>query len=120
MPATVYIFDDDADILLLCSIVLRRRGYHVFTSSHCDDIAVKVKSVGARVVFLDNQIPPEGGRIAGQQLKEDPDTSNIPVIYFTANTEIEQLSREAGAQFFIRKPFDITEMETIIEKAIAI
>jgi two-component system alkaline phosphatase synthesis response regulator PhoP len=48
-----------------------------------------------------------------------PETSHIPVIYFSANTNVQQVSLEAGAPFFIQKPFDLAALEDILKQAIA-
>ena len=119
MSQTIYIFDDDPDILFICDVILKNKGYTVHTSTNCNDIVSRVKEVNADLILLDNKIPPEGGIVAAQQLINDERTKDIPVIYFSANTKVEQLSKEAGARFFIQKPFDINDLESVIEKTLA-
>ena len=116
---TVYIFDDDPDILFICEVVLRNKGYTVHTSSNCNDIVNKVKEAGADIILLDNKIPPEGGIMAARQVLKNVMTRQIPIVYFSANTQVEQLSIEAGAKYFIQKPFEINELEAIIASALA-
>ena len=116
---TVYIFDDDPDILFICEVVLRNKGYTVHSSSNCNDIVNKVKEAGADIILLDNKIPPEGGIMAARQVLKNVMTRQIPIVYFSANTQVEQLSMEAGAKYFIQKPFEINELEAIIASALA-
>lgn len=116
---TVYIFDDDPDILFVCEVVLRNKGYTIHSSGNCNDIVNKIKQTGANIVLLDNKIPPEGGIIAARQLLSDADTRQVPIVYFSANTQVEQLSLEAGTKYFIQKPFDINDLEAIIALALA-
>ena len=116
---TVYIFDDDPDILFICEVVLRNKGYTVHSSSNCNDIVNKVKEAGADIILLDNKIPPEGGIMAARQVLKNVMTRQIPIVYFSANTQVEQLSIEAGAKYFIQKPFEINELEAIIASALA-
>lgn len=116
---TIFIFDDDPDILFICEVVLRGKGYVVHSSSNCHDIVNKVKRSGAGVILLDNKIPPEGGIVAAKELMTNAATRNVPVVYFSANTQVEQLSVEAGTKYFIPKPFDINDLEAIIQKALA-
>jgi CheY-like chemotaxis protein len=111
---TIYLFDDDADILLMCTIVLQRQGYEVHSAPGCDGIVEKVKNTGAGLVIMDNKIPPEGGIKATQMLKNDPATRSIPVIFSSANLEVEKLSREAGADYFLSKPFDLADFENMV------
>jgi DNA-binding response OmpR family regulator len=112
--ATIYLFDDDADILLMCQIVLQRQGYEVYTSTSCESIVEKVLSVNAGLVIMDNKIPPEGGIKATQLLKNDPATLHIPVIFSSANLDVERLSREAGADHYLSKPFELIEFENLV------
>lgn len=116
--SSIYIFDDDQDILLMCGIVLRQQGYQVFTCQDCNDIVDKVTKVNPDLIIMDNKIPPDGGTGATQVLKSNPATRDIPVLFFSANLKVEQLSKEAGAEEYIQKPFDLSEFETVIERLI--
>lgn len=118
MSATIYLFDDDADILLMCQIVLQRQGYEVYISDTCESIIEKVTAVNADLVIMDNKIPPEGGIKAIQLLKKDPATSTIPVIFSSANLDVERLSVEAGADYYLSKPFELTEFENLVASII--
>jgi two-component system cell cycle response regulator DivK len=69
---------------------------------------------------MDNWIPDIGGVKAVQQLKADPELKSIPIIFFSANDRVEDLALEAGAEFFLQKPFEIEELEATVSKAIAI
>jgi two-component system cell cycle response regulator DivK len=51
-------------------------------------------------------------------LKTDTATHDIPVIFFSANSNVTQLAREAQADYFLQKPFDISELEAIVQIAI--
>ncbi len=114
--ASIYLFDDDQDILIMCGIVLKQRGYEVFTSHVCDDIVERISAVSPDLIIMDNKIPPDGGINATKKLKADPKTASIPVLFFSANINVEKLSQEAGADEYIQKPFDIAGFETTIER----
>ena len=118
MTRTIYIFDDDADILMLCSILLQQKGFTVHTATSCNDILGKVTEIRPDAILMDNRIPDKGGIEATRLLKSNIGTRHIPVIFFSANTNVEQLSRQAGADYHIQKPFDIDEMESLILKVI--
>jgi two-component system alkaline phosphatase synthesis response regulator PhoP len=74
-----------------------------------------VKSPG---IIMDNRIPGPGGLEATRSLKMDSDTQDIPVIFFSANSNVTQLAKEANADYFLQKPFDISELEGIVQMAI--
>jgi CheY-like chemotaxis protein len=120
MPGRVLIFDDDADLLEVCSIVLKSKNYIVKGVNKCNDIIHEVKTFSPNVILMDNWIPDVGGVKATQQLKNNPELKSIPVILFSANEQVEDLASEAGADFYLQKPFEIEELERVISKAIAI
>jgi two-component system cell cycle response regulator DivK len=111
------IFDDDADILQLCTLILRSQGFEIYGEINCMDVVGKVKKVNPDVILMDNRIPDLGGVKATQLLKTNAETSRIPVVFFSANQNIELLSQEANAEYFLRKPFDIIALQKIAMQA---
>ena len=69
-----------------------------------------------QVILMDNWIPDTGGVIATQSIKQEADLKDIPVIYFSANNDIQSLARQAGADTYLEKPFDLNELEAVIDK----
>ena len=120
MPGRVMIFDDYTDLLEVCSIVLKTKNYIVIGINKCSDIVHEVKSFSPNVILMDNWIPDVGGVKATQLLKNNPELKSIPVIFFSANDRVKDLALEAGAEFYLQKPFEIEELETAVSKAITI
>jgi CheY-like chemotaxis protein len=120
MSGRVMIFDDDTDLLEVCGIVLKSKNYEVTGLNKCNDILKEVKTFLPDVILMDNWIPDSGGVVATRQIKNDAEFRSIPVIFFSANDHVEQLAQEAGAEFFLQKPFDIEELENAVSKAVAI
>jgi DNA-binding response OmpR family regulator len=110
----IVIFDDDEDILSICSYVLEEQGWEVHTFTDCNNIAEKVSGINPDVILMDNWIPDSGGIIATQSLKKTDELKNIPVIYFSANSDIQLLASHAGAESYLAKPFDLHELEQVI------
>ena len=118
MKKKVLIFDDDENILELCSIILTECGYEVATSETSHDIIEKVSEMHPDAILMDNWIPDIGGIEATQMLKRDERFKNIPVIYFSANNDIKSLAEKAGADAYLAKPFDLDELENLIKTLI--
>jgi two-component system cell cycle response regulator DivK len=118
MIKRVLILDDDIDILQICTIVLKKKGFDVQTLNNSTQVVNQVRSYQPDVILMDNWIPGPGGIEATRLLKQDPATQDIPVIFFSANSNVTQLAREARADYFLQKPFDITELEGIVQTAI--
>lgn len=110
----ILIFDDDIDILSICRLILEDQGWDVHTSQHCNNIIETVDAVRPEVILMDNWIPETGGIVATQSLKRHAEFKHIPVIYFSANNDIQTLAKTAGADNFLEKPFDLNELEATI------
>jgi two-component system cell cycle response regulator DivK len=116
MSKRILIFDDDTDILSICTYILEEQGWEVHTSPHCNNIDTTVRSIKPDVILMDNWIPDTGGVIATQIIKSQADLKDIPVIYFSANNDIQTLAKQAGADTYLEKPFDLNELEQVIDK----
>lgn len=111
---TIIIFDDDNDILSICSYILEESGWNVHTFEDCNDIVNRVSKIRPDVILMDNWIPDTGGITATRTLKEDEDLKDIPVVYFSANSDIESLAKAAGAETYLAKPFDLDDLVSAI------
>lgn len=118
MKNTVIIFDDNTEILQICSIILEAKGFRVVTETSCENVIEKIMSASAHVVMMDNIIPQTGGMEATQVIKKTTTTSHIPVIFSSASQNVATLSQQAGAEYFLEKPFDISQLEDTIRLAL--
>ena len=114
MEKRILICDDDADILSICTYILEEQGWQVHTRTHCNDILEVIGDIKPQVILMDNWIPETGGIKATQAIKSVSEFKHIPVIYFSANNDIKSLAEQAGADTFLAKPFDIDELERVI------
>jgi two-component system cell cycle response regulator DivK len=114
----IVIFDDDEDILSICIYILEEQGWKVYPFTNCNDIVERITSIMPQVILMDNWIPDDGGIIATQTLKKNPDLKDIPVIYFSANSDIQLLADHAGAESYLAKPFDLEELERVISRVL--
>lgn len=110
----IIVFDDDEDILSICNYILEEKGWEVHTFTDCNAITERVSGIMPNVILMDNWIPDAGGIVATQTLKKDEGLKNIPVIYFSANSDIQVLANNAGAETYLAKPFDLDELERVI------
>ncbi|WP_199137181.1 response regulator [Pedobacter sp. ASV12] len=114
MNKKVFIFDDNTDILELCTLILEDAGYEIKTSASSNHIVDQVRAFMPDLIFMDNWLPDIGGIEATQALKNHPDLKHIPVIYFSANNDVKALAQQAGADTYLPKPFDIEALEEIV------
>ena len=107
----ILIFDDDKTILEVITIIFEENGYQVEISETSHDIIEKVSSFKPDVILMDNWIPRIGGVEATKLLKSNEEFKSIPVIYVTANNDIVALAKEAQADDYVAKPFDLEDLE---------
>lgn len=114
----ILLFDDEADIRELCTLILSSRGYAVSTCESSKDVLSAVDEVHPDLIFMDNWIPGVGGIEATRRIKAHPEYRNIPVVLLSANAELSLLARQAGADAYLPKPFDICDLEATIQRAL--
>ena len=112
----VFIFDDNIEILELCTEILEDLGLEVKTSPTTNSVEEQVSSYMPDLIFMDNWLPDISGIEATKLLKANDRLKNIPVIYFSANSNISELANQAGADDFLAKPFDIDKFEETVKK----
>jgi DNA-binding response OmpR family regulator len=110
--ARVLIVEDDLAIQLLMSEALRSRGHEPFAVSDGPSAAPAAREHQPDLVLLDIGLPGLDGFGVLEQLKDDDELRDIPVIMVTAWGEPELMPRalEAGAMDYLRKPFDLEDL----------
>ena len=112
----VFIFDDNEELLELCTLILEDLGCEIKTSMISDKPDVQVMEFWPDIIFMDNWLPNISGVEATKIIKANKKISHIPVIYISANNNVQDLAREAGADDYLAKPFDISALEEMVIK----
>lgn len=116
MEKSVLVFDDDVDILSILTYLLEEKGWIINTRNTCANLLADIEETQPDIIMMDNWIPEAGGQVATQLIKNHPEFKSIPVIYFSANNDIERLAKEAGADTFLAKPFDLDHLEELLNR----
>ena len=108
----ILLVDDIAINLELQKAYLQGSGYDVVLAMDGEEALQKVYEEKPDLVLLDIMMPKKNGYEVCRLLKNDPETRFIPVIMVTALKDIEDKIKgiEAGADDFISKPFNKTEL----------
>jgi DNA-binding response OmpR family regulator len=116
----ILIADDDPDILALVSFRLERAGYQVVQARNGEE-AVKV-ALARRpdLAVIDVMMPRIDGYEATRQLRQQEETSRMPIILLTARVQEEDIARgfDAGADDYVRKPFSPQELGSRVQAAL--
>lgn len=104
--------DDEPVNLKLLEAMLLPRGYEVIQASDGAEALIKIKEHKVDLVLLDVMMPNLNGFDVCRMLREDERYRDIPVVMITAlQSKGDRIqSIEAGAEDFISKPFDQTEV----------
>ncbi|MDS4014432.1 MAG: two-component system response regulator [Candidatus Accumulibacter sp.] len=104
--ATVLVVDDTPDNLALMSALLKET-YKVKVANRGDrGLQIAASAAPPDLILLDVMMPDIDGYEVCRRLKTDPRTADIPVIFLTARTELEDEQRglALGAVDYITKP----------------
>lgn len=115
MPKKIVVIEDDQDILDIVEYILTSNGYEVFPYPKFQPLSI-IEQLEPDVILLDEWLEAMRGSQLCRQLKSNPATQNIPVLIISALTSIESIVEEAGADGYIKKPFDIDSFLTVIEQ----
>ena len=105
----ILVVDDEADILELLSFNLRKEGYTVECVDTGELAVGRARETTPDLVLLDLMLPGIGGLSVCRILKDDPDTSSIPIVMLTAKTEDADIvaGLRMGADDYVTKPFSV-------------
>lgn len=101
----VLICDDDHAILEACSIILKEK-YRVETAENCSNIIDEIKRANPDIILMDILMP-GGGDEAVKTIHQTDGIKHIPIIVFTALSEVEEIGKRIHADAVLEKPFDI-------------
>ena len=104
----VILAEDDPDIQLVARLALKRAGFTVKVVGNGIEALAAVREQPPDVILLDWMMPELDGPETCRQLKADPATSSIPIIFLTAKSQEAEIQRglSLGAAGYVTKPFD--------------
>ena len=109
----VLVVDDDAEIVELIVDVLARDGrFEIKSASTGYDAGILTQQFRPELILLDYMLPDVNGNVVCQTVKRNPELAGTRIIIVSGvvnPSEIDEL-KKAGAEDFIRKPFDISEL----------
>ena len=109
---TVLVIDDDPVILELLRVNFEIEGFDVICAKDGDEGLLRAQNDHPDVVISDIMMPRRDGLQLLADLKEGPDTQDLPVILLSAKAQKAEVQQglELGADDYITKPFDPLEL----------
>jgi two-component system phosphate regulon response regulator PhoB len=117
MRKKITLVEDDADASLIIHKVLSDAGYDVATFSEGTPLVENNFPV-PDMFILDNFMPTIHGIALCKFLKLKADTKSIPILIISANQQLKDKAKDAGAAFFLGKPFHSQELLEFVTAAL--
>jgi CheY-like chemotaxis protein len=114
----ILLADDSVTAQNMGRRILTDAGYEVVTVNNGSAALKKIAEIKPDIIVLDVYMPGYGGLEVCQRVKEAPDTARIPVLLTVGKLEPfkPDEARRVGADAFIIKPFEATELLTALTK----
>lgn len=109
----VLVVDDDEAIVEMFVELLERDGrFEVKTASTGYDAGILTEQFKPDIILLDFKLPDINGTAVCRTIRSNPNYEHIKIIAISGVADPDEVDelRAAGADEFIRKPFDITEV----------
>lgn len=108
MAKKILIVDDEPDILEILRFNLETEGYDVMTSEAPYNLDGELPNL----ILLDVMMTPKSGFEWAKELKADPRTADVPIIFCTAKTAENDMLKGfgLGSDDYICKPFRVSEV----------
>ncbi len=112
MAEKILIVDDDLETLRLIGMMLQKQGYQVVSAKDGTEAIALAFSEHPDMIVLDIMMPDPDGYQVAKHLRADSQTSGIPILMFTAKSQLEHkvAGYEAGADDYLTKPVHPAEL----------
>jgi two-component system alkaline phosphatase synthesis response regulator PhoP len=117
MAKRILIVDDDSEIVSTLGLRFEAIGYEVIGAYDGLEALQKARNEHPDVILLDIMLPKLDGYKVCRMLKFDEKYKHIPIIILTAKVEEhnKKLGKEVGAEAYVTKPFDTSELINTIK-----
>lgn len=117
----ILIAEDQSDLREMIAQTLRLSGYDVVAAEDGERAYQEAKSSQPDLIILDYELPGLNGRQVCKRLKAMDAFSHTPILIISSygNPRHVEASLEAGAEEFIRKPFELAQLIDRVDTLLA-
>jgi CheY-like chemotaxis protein len=115
---TVLVVDDERQIAQVACIRLKNAGYRTITATDGEEAVSMALEAQPDAIVLDVRMPRMDGLTALAQLRLRSQTQDIPVVMLSASLIDKPAAMDAGARFFLTKPFDAPTLIAAVNRAV--
>jgi diguanylate cyclase (GGDEF)-like protein len=120
--ANILIVDDTPENLRILTFMLQRQGYKVRAVQDGELALTAAQAHLPDLIMLDVNMPIMDGYQTCERLKADPHTQDVPVIFISAMSDLEDKLKafKVGGVDYVTKPFQMAEVLARVETHLAI
>ncbi len=117
---TVLVIEDGLTDMEVLSRYLQQAGCSVISATSSEEAQSKIDSNKPDLIFLDVILPGKSGFEICRELKNNPDTSKIPVVFCsTKNSDVDKIwGNMLGAEAYLSKPINQEELVSTLKKLV--
>ena len=118
-PRNILVIEDDETQRLSLKRILEAEGYTVLMAADSAELtALLDDDKDVHLILMDIGLPWINGFELAAMMKEHQDLKNLPLVFLSAQAEPEDFekAREVGASDYIKKPFDIEKLKSVISE----
>ena len=114
----ILIIDDSNTNVVLLEAILETKGFSSQTALSVKEALPLIKNDKPDLILLDLLMPDVSGFDFLDQVKNNSDLNDIPIVVISALTDEENIQKtlDLGAKRFIRKPIDISSLVQTVEE----
>ena len=116
MNKKVLVIEDEPIIAEMICIILETEGLQVISLANVGTARQKLHNNEIGLVLLDLNLKGESGRTMCEYIKAHADLKTIPVILVSANSDLEKIKGECGADDHIAKPFELSNFTRVVRQ----
>ena len=120
MGEKILIVDDELEIRDLLGRFLTEQGYDAILASNGEEAIELAEKENPQAILLDIMMPGIDGLETCKRLKAGEKTRFIPIIIATALWDTCAEAIESGAEDFVTKPFNLTELSHRVKSLLSV
>lgn len=117
MKQRILVVDDDFETLRMLEFILQRKGFEVRSEIDGANTLKKAREEKPDLIILDVMMPDLDGFKVARALRDDPDTHQIPILFFSAaDAFADRLAGfQAGGDDYLAKPIHPADLIARVE-----
>jgi CheY-like chemotaxis protein len=114
--------DDSITIQKVVELILSEENFEIKSTNNGEEALAQIPSFKPDIILADIEMPKMNGYQLCEKVKQDPSTSNIPLILLTGAFEPidEELAKQVKADDFIVKPFESQDLLSKVNSALGV